>query len=486
VLFNSAAFIFLFLPLVLFGYYLFKDKHKLSNWWLISASLFFYAYWKLDYLFIILASILVNYACGLGIQKYLQLQRSKAFSILTLGVLFNLGLLAYFKYADFLIFNLNYLFSGQLGYLGLLLPLAISFFTFQQVAFLIDSYRGECKELDFSSYCLFVTFFPQLIAGPIVHHKEMMPQFSDPRAKQLNLDNLTLGMYVFAIGLFKKVILADSLAQYADPVFDLASPERLDFVSAWLGSLCYTFQIYFDFSGYCDMAIGVALMFNIRIPINFKSPYKARNIQAFWRGWHITLSRWFREYVYIPLGGNRISEWVTLRNVFIVAFISGLWHGAGWTFVIWGAAHGLALVVHRIYSRGNWFKLPTWLAWMMTFLFVNFAWVFFRAESFDSAYYIVQAMLDFNDIQLPKFIEFYQGSQDLTVAPMLFESVLGVYWLILSAGIAFWGIWSMDLAKVMLASRFRSYVSGFGFASMLFVALIAFGSDYSAFIYFNF
>jgi D-alanyl-lipoteichoic acid acyltransferase DltB (MBOAT superfamily) len=323
-------------------------------------------------------------------------------SILTVGIIANLALLGYFKYTDFLIENINFLSDSNIPTLNLALPLAISFFTFQQIAYLVDSYRQETKEYDFLNYSLFVTFFPQLIAGPIVHHKEMMPQFAKTRNKVKNYKNIAMGLFIFSIGLFKKVVIADTFAVWANAGFDTAT--TLNLFEAWATSLSYTFQLYFDFSGYTDMAIGLALLFNIRLPVNFNSPYKATNIQDFWRRWHITLSRFLKDYVYIPLGGNRKGEFRTYNNLLATFIIGGIWHGAGWTFVFWGFLHGIALVIHRAWSKLG-FKIWTWLAWLITFNFINIAWVFFRAKEWDDAVKVLGSMFSLDNIVLPNMLE---------------------------------------------------------------------------------
>ena len=314
---------------------------------------------------------------------------------LIFGIVANLSLLGYFKYADFFIENFNIVAQTNINLFNLLLPLAISFFTFQQIAYLVDSYRQETKEYDFLNYALFVTFFPQLIAGPIVHHSEMMPQFANKWNAVKKYRNIALGLFIFSIGLFKKVVIADTFAVWATAGFDTAT--TLNLFEAWATSLSYTFQLYFDFSGYTDMAIGIALLFNIKLPINFNSPYKARNIQDFWRRWHITLSRFLRDYVYIPLGGNKISSFRTYSNLLATFVIGGLWHGAGWTFVFWGFLHGMALVIHRAWSNLG-FKMWTWLAWLITFSFVNITWVFFRAKEWDDAIRILSSMFSLDNV----------------------------------------------------------------------------------------
>ncbi|WP_148821933.1 MBOAT family O-acyltransferase [Campylobacter concisus] len=384
-LFNSYVFIFVFLPLVFFVYF-FLNKKRLSTLakaFLVSASLFFYAYWSVYYLPILLGSIIFNFL----ISKFLAKHQSKA--ILIFGIVCNLALLGYFKYADFLISNLNAIANTNLSLLHIALPLALSFVTFQQIAYLVDSYNKQTKENSFLNYCLFITFFPQLIAGPIVHHKEMMSQFANKFNLIKNYKFIALGLFVFSIGLFKKSVVADTFSIFANAGFDVEG--NLTFLQAWATSLSYTFQLYFDFSGYCDMAIGLALLFNIRLPINFNSPYKALNIQDFWHRWHITLSRFLRDYIYIPLGGNRGGQSRTYLNLFLVFLIGGLWHGAAWTFVVWGALHGVAIVIHRCWQKLN-FKLNKIIAWIITFNFVNFTWIFFRAKSFEDAMKVIRGM----------------------------------------------------------------------------------------------
>ncbi|MBE3606439.1 MBOAT family protein [Campylobacter sp. RM13119] len=403
-LFSSYEFIFLFLPITFFVYFYLNSKRltQASKAFLVLASLFFYSWWNMTYLPLILVSMLFNYVVGNSLSKNIKENTSrlhKTFSkkqILVFGIIVNLSLLGYFKYADFFISNFNFVTNSNVGLLYLLLPLAISFFTFQQIAYLVDSYRGETKEYDFLNYALFVTFFPQLIAGPIVHHKEMMPQFASKWNMVKNYKNIATGLFIFSIGLFKKVAIADTFAVWTTAGFDTA--KTLNLIEAWATSLSYTFQLYFDFSGYCDMAIGIALLFNIKLPINFNSPYKALSIQDFWRRWHMTLSRFLRDYIYIPLGGNRKGEIRTYINLLATFLIGGLWHGAGWTFVIWGGVHGVALAVHRLWQNLG-FKMNKILAWFITFNFVNIAWVFFRAKDFESAMKVLKGMFLFEDIR---------------------------------------------------------------------------------------
>lgn len=393
-LFNSFIFIFAFLPITFFIYFYLNTKRltEAGKAFLVFSSLFFYSWWNVAYLPLILTSMLFNYALGRQLSNYGDCKRpySKK-GLLAVGVVFNLSLLGYFKYSDFFITNFNALFGADVTLMHLALPLAISFYTFQQIAYLVDSYRNETKEYDFLNYAVFVAFFPQLIAGPIVHHAEMMPQFEKLRNKVINFKNIMMGLFIFNVGLFKKVIIADTFAKWATQGFDTAAV--LNFYEAWCTSLSYSMQLYYDFSGYTDMAIGIALLFNIKLPMNFNSPYKATSIQDFWRRWHMTLSRFLKDYIYIPFGGNRKGGFRTYVNLFATFLLGGIWHGAGWTFVFWGALHGGALVLNRMWQKFG-FKMNTLLAWFITFNFVNVAWVFFRAKSWDDAVKVLEGMVD--------------------------------------------------------------------------------------------
>ncbi|EOC5813783.1 MBOAT family protein [Cronobacter turicensis] len=386
-IFSSPEFIFLFLPIV-FAVYFLLNKLRVpyaSKTWLVLASLFFYSYWSLDYLPLMLGSIAFNYTLGIMLAR----QSSRKNLYLTIGVIANLLTLGYYKYANFFLDNLNVLLDKNMHIAEHVLPIGISFYTFTQIAFLVDSYKGKVKEFDIINYTLFVTFFPHLIAGPILHHKEMMDQFRSKWTFFIRYKNILMGMMIFGIGLFKKTMLADVFAIWSNAGF--APGVEHDFYSAWVTSLSYTFQLYFDFSGYCDMAIGAALLFNIWLPINFNSPYKSLDIQDFWRRWHITLGRYLRDYLYIPLGGNRCAVPRMYFNLFITFVFGGLWHGASWMFVIWGVMHGGALVAHRMWKNAN-MEMPNAIAWLVTFLYVDLAWVFFRAHSMDDAMRIIKAM----------------------------------------------------------------------------------------------
>ncbi len=393
-LFNSLEFLFIFLPVTFFVYFFLNKKRLivLATGWMVAASLIFYGYWNYKYLTLIILSMIFNYTVGYTLSHPANLKINRKL-VLMLGIVGNVGLLCYYKYFDFLINNINAVFHSGFDTLKIALPLGISFFTFTQIAYLVDAYKKEVQEYDFLNYALFVTFFPHLIAGPILHHSEMMPQFADIRKKVINHKNISVGLFLIAIGLFKKVIIADNLSDFAGSMFDIIP--TLDFFEAWFGSFAYTFQLYFDFSGYCDMALGIALLFNIRLPINFNSPYKAENIQDFWRRWHMTLSRFLKNYIYIPLGGNRLGEFKTYRNLFLTFLIGGIWHGANWTFIMWGVLHGLATCIHRFWKKFN-IHINRYAAIAITFFFINFTWVFFRASSIHRAIDILKSMTGLN------------------------------------------------------------------------------------------
>ena len=399
-LFSSYEFVFAFLPLVLAGYVLAAragSSHALL--WLVAASLFFYGWWNPAYLPLLAGSILFNFALGRGIAA-LRARRAQAHRpLLVAGIVANLGLLAWFKYAGFFLDTSRALTGAHWTTADIVLPIGISFFTFQQIAYLVDVARGETHEESLIRYSLFVAFFPQLIAGPIVHHKEMLPQFRRHNGLRLRYEDLTIGLVFFAAGLFKKAFVADSLALPANTVFDAAEAgEPLHFFLAWKGALAYTFQIYFDFSGYSDMAVGLGRMFGIRLPFNFDSPYRAANIIDFWRRWHMTLSRFLRDYLYIPLGGSRRGRVRRYVNLMITMVLGGLWHGAGWTFVFWGALHGVYLMVNHLWRMLWRWPVGTWwsrgLSYGVTFLAVVVGWVFFRAESFAGALAVLRGMVN--------------------------------------------------------------------------------------------
>jgi len=398
---------FVFLPVTLTGFYLIggRGHNRIAISWLVTASFFFYAWWNPVYLLLLLGSIIFNYSCGLAISRV----RSK--TLLAFGIGVNLGLLGYFKYANFFVTNLNAWNLTSYHLETIILPLAISFFSFQQISYLVDAHRGETRESSFLHYCLFVSFFPQLIAGPIVHHKEMLPQFSRKEIFSFSHRMMAVGVTLFLVGLCKKTILADGIAVYAAPVFHAAAGgSGCTAFEAWLGAVAYTFQLYFDFSGYSDMAIGLAQMFGIRLPVNFYSPLKATSIIDLWRRWHITLSRFLTEYVYIPLGGNRKGTVRRYVNLMITMILGGIWHGAGWTYIIWGAVQGTYLFVNNSWRRmrimlGHDLSKTTWWGTLMAGTLTFIAWVvsivIFRADTLASAAIVLKSMAGLNGLYLP-------------------------------------------------------------------------------------
>jgi D-alanyl-lipoteichoic acid acyltransferase DltB (MBOAT superfamily) len=400
VLFNSYEFLLAFLPATCLVYF------ALNRWlpgrtgiaFLFVASCLFYAWWNWRFLPLLLGSIVFNYLCGRALQSLhgraggasdANVAAVPGRLLLGAAIVANLGLLGYFKYADFFVANVNALTGSSWLMPYVILPLGISFFTFTQIAFLVDAHRGEARELSFVNYGLFVSFFPHLLAGPILHHGEMMPQFAESRNKRFSASNFWVGLTLLVMGLAKKVLIADEIAPFANAGFGHAA--ALQFVDAWIAALAYTLQIYFDFSGYTDMALGMAWMLNIRLPLNFASPYRAVNIRDFWRRWHMTLSRFLRDYLYIPLGGNRRGPRLALLFVLVTFALGGLWHGANWTFVAWGVLNGLGVIAVQVMDRAGW-SLPRGLAWALTMLFTIVAWVFFRASNLADALHIVATM----------------------------------------------------------------------------------------------
>ena len=396
-LFSSYTFLFQFLPAVVLAFAAARRHSPRAGILVLAgASLFFYGAWRPIYLLLLIASIAVNFSLGLLMEDP---GRRRVVGLI--GVALNLALLCYFKYTNFIFDSLNMLTGAPLPLVNIVLPLGISFFTFQQIAYLVDVMRGAPVERDVVSYTLFVSFFPHLIAGPLVHHAEMIPQFKRGRTSRSAV-LAARGLAIFAAGLFKKVVIADNLAQFVSPVFaHLDAGGGVTTPWAWLATLAYTFQIYFDFSGYSDMAVGLALLFGIRLPVNFRSPYKAMSIIEFWRRWHITLSRFLRDYLYIPLGGNRLGEQRRYLNLMVTMLLGGLWHGAGWNFLIWGGLHGLYLCVNHLWQawRGAGAKFrsgpATIASWAITFFVVVIAWVFFRARTAAGARQMLGALFGF-------------------------------------------------------------------------------------------
>ena len=412
-LFNSYSFIFFFLPAVLVGYFqLARRSEPLPLIFLLVASLVFYGWWDVRFVPLLLASTAFNYAIGRRLVPTAPgLSERGRHWLLAAGIAVNVLVLGYFKYAGFALENWNRLTGGHAVIGDVVLPLGISFFTFTQIAFLVDASRGQVDRLTPVGYALFVTYFPHLIAGPILHHREMMPQFASVAARRARAENFAVGLTIFALGLFKKTVLADGVARFVPPIFD---PARWDFVTeptlvaAWAGALAYTLQIYFDFSAYCDMAVGMSWLLGIRLPINFLAPYRATSIVDFWRRWHMTLSRFLRGYLYIPLGGNRKGPARRYANLLATMLLGGLWHGASWTFVVWGGLHGLYLCVNHGWravaprrARGAAGRWSAVAGWTLTFLAVTVAWVFFRAPTLAVAFGVLRGMAGLNGFMLP-------------------------------------------------------------------------------------
>ena len=393
-LFNSYQFIAVFFPITLLGYYLFARSHQFRLWWLLLASIFFYGYWDIRFLPLLLGSIVFNW----GLSR--TLNATNRHWLIATGVGFNLLLISIFKYLDFFAGTLYHLADKPFTTYDLVLPLGISFFTFQQISYLVDRSRGDACSYPLLDYALYVIFFPQLIAGPIIRHNEIIPQYRKSPLRPDIYHHIGAGLLLFTIGLIKKTLVADRLAETASPLFGRAAiGDVLTLGESWVASTSYSLQLYFDFSGYSDMAIGLALMMGLSLPINFNAPYRATSIQEFWRRWHMTLSRFLRDYLYIPLGGNRHGVNRLVFALVLTVLLGGLWHGAGWTFVIWGLLHGVALVFNRAWSfRG--LSMPWTVGWVFTLVFLLFSWVVFRAENLSTAWSIWQSMLGFRGAEL--------------------------------------------------------------------------------------
>ncbi len=431
-LYNSYEFIFLFLPITLICFYQLgkRSSEKIALLWLILASFFFYGRWNPNYLIFLLTSLGVNYGLGRMIYRRFRTVVANKFIFndrffLTCGIVFNLGLLAYFKYANFFIDSISGLVGSNWTLKNLILPLGISFITFEQIAYLVDTYKGKIKDHDPIHYCLFISFFPQLISGPIVRYKELAPQLKSSKIFRFDYEYFSVGLTIFSIGLFKKVIIADNLTPHVSLIYGAVSQDvSLSFVEAWTGILAHTLRLYFDFSGYSDMAIGVARMFGIKLPLNFDSPYKTTSISQFWSHWHMTLTRFFRDYLYLPLSrwlktwplgkGQIAQQRATAINAFVGLSVTGLWHGAGWNFLAWGALHGIYFIVYHqwrdfLKSKGKNLKESAWwshlISWFLTFFAWMFALVLTRTENIDQTSSMWRSMLGFNGISLPTSLE---------------------------------------------------------------------------------
>ena len=497
-LFNSYIFIFLFLPLTLAGWYLLNHlkARESAKLFLAGMSLWFYGYFNVYYLAVIVASILGNYF----LSCLMRFSKSRAFARLGLlaGLLLNLGFLFYFKYYDFFFENINAVFHTDFSLKHILLPLGISFFTFQQLSFIIDRCTGRAEHYSFINYLTFVTFFPQLIAGPIVTYKEMMPQFEDKENRSFQPDNFAKGIVIFTIGLGKKVLLADVLALPVNYGFEQTA--FLDTTSTLLVILAYTFEIYFDFSGYSDMAIGLGKMFNIELPVNFNSPYKACSVKDLWQRWHMTLSRFFIQYVYIPLGGSRKGKARTVLNTFLVFFLSGLWHGANWTYIAWGTMQGLLVIWDNLGivgvrgcegKRPAKVMVPGWLGWIFTFGFFNLSLFFFRSESMAGAFQMFRNILAFKDtgyiykiaakLDVPEFYLIKQAVNLVAPKMLNLAYLLAFILLLLISGFILTRKNTLEIAKAHpLNGRLCAFIT------VIFVWSVISFSQVSTFISFNF
>lgn len=482
-LFNSYIFIFLFFPVTLLGYFLLGQRKtpRARNLFLIGMSLWFYGYFNPRYLLIICASIAFNYAASNLIQRA---SRRNAMALTALAVAANIALIFYYKYYDFFISNVNAAFGASFELKHIVLPLGISFFTFQQISYIVDSFHGETDGYSFDEYALFVCFFPQLVAGPIVLHSEIIPQFGDTGRRAFQAENFSRGLYVFALGLFKKVIVADTFAAAVN--WGFGNTAGLGSLEAWIVSMSYTFQLYFDFSGYCDMAMGMSKMMNIDLPQNFNSPYKALSIPDFWTRWHMTLTRFLRTYIYFPLGGSRKGTGRTLLNIMVVFLVSGIWHGASWTFIVWGLLHGVLQCLTRVFSK-RYERLHAATRWMLTMFCVNLLWVIFRADSLGAAAEFIMRMflapsimvsdelascfrlIEFTQIRylIPESIQYYMSSFDmwafLTLAlfaalnkknSVELEFKPGIKYSVLTVVFLFWSIISLGSVSEFLYFNF--------------------------------
>jgi alginate O-acetyltransferase complex protein AlgI len=493
-LFTTAQFVLLFLPLTLLGFFMGgRYSRTAAAVWLFIASVVFYGYWMPVFTGLLLGSIGINFFIGLRIARSLGgANPARARLWLVLGITIDLVLLAYFKYANFFIDNLNMALGTDWHIGRVILPIGISFYTFTQIAFLADTYRAKVHEAKLVHYGLFVSYFPHLVAGPVLHHAQMMPQFANPAIYRFDSANFAAGLAIFAIGLVKKVVLADGVAPYADAVFNPVdgglAPDRLE---AWVGMVAYTFQIYFDFSGYSDMAIGLSWMFNIRLPFNFDSPYRATSISDFWRRWHISLSNFLRDYLYIALGGNRHGSARRYANLATTMVLGGLWHGASWSFVIWGALHGAFLMLNHAFralcgkslreslDRSRWFAL---FGWASTILAVMLAWIFFRAETLPGALRMLQGLtgrLSADDLHT---LLWNAGLHPSVGA--LWCSVLGLIAFVVPNSNR---IGTVIRERARRSAFTRGAIGGMAAAAVLMLLVINTARDsVSAFIYFNF
>ena len=483
-LFNSYIFVLVFLPLCMIGYFGCSHfgKGTYGQVFLLGMSLWFYGYFHVEYLFIIVFSILCNYGF------YVLLGRSSGSGrrkwLLAGALMLNVGILFYYKYFNFFLENVNGIFGRNFALTSILLPLGISFFTFQQLSFVIDAYKGEVPAYRFLDYACFVTYFPQLIAGPIVTHDELIPQFMDEERKRFRWDNFVRGMYLFVLGLSKKVLIADTFGNGVN--WGFANIGELDSTNGFLVMLFYTIQIYFDFSGYCDMAVGLGRMMNLELPLNFHSPYRAASITEFWDRWHMTLTRFFTRYVYIPLGGSRKGTVRTCRNVMLVFLVSGLWHGADWTFVLWGACHGVCSVLTRL-CKGTLERIPQAVRWLGTFLFLNVTWVLFLADSIGDAARLLGKLLelDFGPVNGSLTAGFYLPECGLLDSLIPFTRICPEFFLIVFTAAALFLLFGVRNAYEKMKA-FEPELGRLLLTALLLVWCICSFSGVSTFLYFNF
>lgn len=486
-LFCELEFFGLFLPIVFFLHWVVTRYigSKFTIIFLVFASLIFYASWKIEYLLLLLGSISINWFIAN------KLIRDKKKWFLSFSICLNLLPLFIFKYYDFFCQTTLGLFSKNYDKLNLILPLGISFFTFQQITFLVQCFRDKKSDINFNGYVLYITFFPQLIAGPIVYLSEFKKSIESIDWLKWNGKNITDGIFLFCIGLFKKLVLADTFSMFADTTFS-SSVDSLNSSSAWIGAVSYYFQLYFDFSGYCDMAMGAALLFNIKLPLNFNSPYKALNIQDFWRRWHITLSRWLKDFIYIPLGGNRSNHWKTISNVVVVFLIGGIWHGANWTFIVWGLLHGIGIAIFIFWRKTN-YKLPRFLSYMITQVFILLLWVVFRSDNiiysqeYLSVMFGLEGLLNAQNIYNEVCISYLSLSyNELNISDM-YASVF-FYWLTITSASFYIVKYGYNYSLNVNNNIVNSEIKKGCFSGFLIFGIILLTPKFheSPFIYFNF
>lgn len=493
-LFNSYIFVLLFLPSALLVYFAFNNYgwHKAALWSLTIMSFIFYAYNNVKYVCVLGISIVINWIIANLLLQTSETELPKTKKrynrkwILQIGILINVGSIFYYKYLNFFMENINRLCAADFRLQNIILPLGISFFTFQQISYLVDSYRGETRGYTFTEYAAFVSFFPQLVAGPIVLHNEIIPQLRDKNRKRFKQENFAHGIYIFATGLFKKVLIADTFGKAVS--WGWSNIETMTSLEILIVMLSYTFQIYFDFSGYCDMAVGIGRMFNMEFPINFNSPYKSYSVLEFWKKWHITLTRFLRNYIYYPLGGSKKGKLHTYVNILVVFLISGIWHGANWTFILWGGAHGFAQILNRIF-KNIWDRCNPVFQWICTFGFINIMWLFFRADNIKQAVILIKRMaamdtLTINNKLYDTFMLEEIKALEEYVRPLSYlrEHIPGLYMWIALAGALFI---CLNMENLHVKKFKQTFFTAFQTVIMLVWSIISF-AGVSIFLYFNF